>query len=55
MHKLMLKKEELEKELKDIQTRYNNLAGNLRVLETRMVEIQGALKMIEDMIQEDEK
>lgn len=50
MEQLKNKREELLKELNEIQARYNNLAGNMRMMETRMVEIQGAIKAIDELL-----
>lgn len=50
MDKLKDKRELLVNEFQELQTRYNNLAGNLKQFETRMIEIQGAVKTIDEMM-----
>lgn len=52
---LKAKREELLKELEEVQKRYANLAGNLKFLETRLIEIQGSLKTIDELMTDEEK
>jgi len=55
MEKLKVKREQLVKEYEELNTRHQNLAGNMRILETRMVEIQGSIKFIDEVLKEEEE
>lgn len=44
------KKEELQEEMKKVQESYNNLLNNMKAHEARLLQIQGALQALEELI-----